>query len=112
MWLWNWAFPMPRSVLIPIIASLLLISPVLAASRVPGGGGLPALPDAQASMQRRMMTAPKAVSPYPMNYSEHVARSLGIRDGGVALFDARTARDPMAPSVGLGGTMIRLRWRQ
>ncbi len=107
---------MPRSVCKPVITALLtailLAGPALAAGRIPGGGGLIALPDAQADMQRRMMTAPRPVSPYPMNYSDHVARSLGIRDGGVALFDARTARDPYAPSVSLGGTMIRLRWRQ
>lgn len=104
---------MPRPVLVPLIAALILAgAPALAASRIPGGGGLPTLPDAQANMQRQMMTAPRPVSPYPMNYSEHVARSLGIRNGGVALFDAQTARDPYAPSVSLGGSMIRLRWRQ
>ena len=97
------------------IAALVLAStaPALGASRIPGSGGLPALPNNQLQMQRQMMSSPKPVHPYPMNYAEHIAQSLGIRDGGVALYDAReSVRDPYTPSVSLGGIMIRLRWRQ
>ena len=104
---------MPRLPL--VIAGLLLLGalPAQAQGRIPGGGGVVIAPDAHAQMQRRMMTSPRPVAPYSMNYAEQVANSLGIRDGGVALYEAReSARDPYAPSVSLGGTMLRLRWRQ
>jgi len=106
---------MPRSGALSLGLALLLLAagPSFAAGRVPGGGGLPALPDVQQQMQRRMMTSPRPAAPYPMTYAEQVAQSLGIRDGGVSLYDARdSARDPYTPSVSLGGTTIRLRWRQ
>lgn len=92
---------------------LLAALPALGSGRIPGSGGLTALPDAQLQMQRKLRTTPRPASPYPMNYSEQVASSLGLRDGAVALYDAReAARGSYAPSVSLGGTMIRLRWRQ
>ena len=108
---------MPCSITLGLTAgiALLLLSlpPALAAGRIPGSGGLADLPDPQLQMQRKLRTAPKPVSPYPMNYAEQVASSLGLRDGGVALYDApQTARESYVPSVSLGGTMIRLRWRQ
>jgi hypothetical protein len=65
--------------------------------------------------------APKPVhddpqSPYPMNYSEEVAQSLGVRNGHMDVFSSRpAANDPLMPVVsgGLGGdgAMLKLQWR-
>jgi hypothetical protein len=98
--------------LIALAALTILATPAGAAGRVPGGGGLPARPNPELELQRRM--APEPVkSPYAMTYSEQVAQSLGLRRDGVSLYEAREdARNSYAPSISLGGTMLRLRWRQ
>ena len=95
-----------------VIAALTLLTvPASAESRVPGNGGLLPIPDPQMQMRRRMVEEPQAKSPYPMTYSEEVALGLGVREGGVSLYESRdAARNPYAPSVVLGGTMVRLRW--
>ena len=94
------------------IASLcLLAAPALAADRVPGGGGLLPLPNPQLQMQRQMNTARVEHGPYPMTYSEQVAQSLGVRNGRVDLIAPQTST-PYAPSLSVGGGMLRLRWNQ
>jgi hypothetical protein len=96
-----------------VIAVLtLLTAPASAGSRIPGNGGLMPIPDPQLQMRRRMVEEPPpAKSPYSMTYSEQVAQSLGVREGGVSLYESKdAARNPYAPSVSLGGTMLRLRW--
>ena len=96
-----------------VIAALTLLAvPASAGSRVPGNGGLLPIPDPQLQLRRRMVEEPPpAKSPYDMTYSEQVAQSLGVRDGGVSLYESKDAvRNPYAPSVVLGGTMVRLRW--
>jgi hypothetical protein len=95
-------------------ALALMAGPAGAAGRVPGSGGLLPQPNPQWEMQKRMATAEPAKSPYPMTYSEDVAQRLGLREGGVSLYDSArsSARNPYTPSVVLGGTMLRLRWRQ
>jgi hypothetical protein len=101
------------TLLIGIAVLTLLAAPAFGAGRVPGNGGLAPRLNPEWEMKKRMAAPEAARSPYPMTYSEQVARSLGLRDGGVSLYEAReTARNPYAPSVSLGGTMLRLRWRQ
>lgn len=98
--------------LIAIAALALLASPVAAGSRVPGSGGLLPPSNSQWEMQQRMAAPEPAKPTHPVTYSEQIAQSLGLRDGGVSLYEARdTARNPYAPSVVMGGTMLRLRWR-
>ena len=52
-------------------------------------------------------------SPYAMNYSDEVARNLGMTDGHMDLFSTRS--DPNTPyvsgGVDSGGAMLRLQWR-
>lgn len=54
------------------------------------------------------------VTPYPMNYSEEVARSLGTHDGGIDFTSGGNARDGYAPAVsmssGAGSPMLKLQW--
>jgi hypothetical protein len=102
---------MTRSGALAIAILVFGVLPAMAGNRVPGGGGLPPLPNPQLQMQRRMAALPAAPSPYPMTYTEQVARSLGVRDGRVDLLPAQ-ARNPYSPSVSLGGGMLRLRWSQ
>jgi hypothetical protein len=105
---------MPHAAVFPIVIAAVTIwaAPVLADSRVPGNGGLLPIPDPQRQMQRQIFTAPPSKSPYPMTYTEQVAQSLGLREDGVSLYESREAlRNPYTPSVTLGGTMLRLRWR-
>ena len=98
--------------LVAFAAMAPLASPASAAGRVPGGGGLMPPATSQWDAQRRI-TAEPVKSPYPVTYSEQVAQSLGLRDGGVSLYEGReSARNPFAPSVVVGGTMLRLRWKQ
>ena len=98
--------------LIALAALAILTTPAGAAGRLPGDGGLMLRPNPEIERQRRMMAEPER-SPYPRTYAEQIAQSLGLRDGGISLYDSRqTSRNPSAPSVSLGGTMIRLRWRQ
>ena len=49
-------------------------------------------------------------APYAMNYSEEVARSLKVQDGGLPLLP-RQQDNPYAPSVSFNGSMVRLRWQ-
>ena len=97
-----------------ITVGAMLASPAIAAGRVPGGGGLLPRSNPEWEMQRRMMLQEPARSPYPRNYAEEVAESLGVRKGQVDLVGARDiARNPYAPSVSMGaGALLRLRWRQ
>ena len=98
--------------LIAIAALTILAAPAGAAGRLPGDGGLMVRPNPEIERQRRMAAEPER-SPYARTYSEQIAQSLGLRDGGISLYESRqSARNPYAPSVSLGGTMIRLRWRQ
>ena len=46
-----------------------------------------------------------------MTYSEQVAKSLGVRDGGLELARPADRSDPYAPSVSFTGTALRLQWR-
>jgi hypothetical protein len=56
--------------------------------------------------------APGTPAPYPMTYSEQVAISLGVRDGGLALNPMPDRKaNPYAPSVSFNGSMLRLKWR-
>jgi hypothetical protein len=78
-----------------------------AGQRTPGGGGYtlkPLVTPIPAASQ------PPVPSPYAMTYSEQVAKSLGVMDGGLALLP-RQAANPYAPSVSFNGSMIRLKWR-
>lgn len=96
---------------IALAACGLLATPASAAR--PGGGGLMPLINPEREMQKRLATDAPAKSPYPMTYSEQAAQSLGLRKDGVSLFETRdAARNPYAPSVSLGGSMLRLRWQQ
>lgn len=54
-------------------------------------------------------------APYAMNYADDAARTLGVRDGHLQVFDAGAATgDPLVPSVkgGLdsGRPMLQLQW--
>ena len=89
----------------------LLAVPAAAAGNVPGSGGLLPVPNPHVQMQRQMNTAPVGRSPYPMTYSEQVAQSLGVRNGRVDLIAPQTS-SPYAPSLSVGGGMLRLRWNQ
>ena len=90
-------------------ALLALTVTAAAERRVPGGGGYILKP----LVMPLTASAPKApAAPYPMTYSEQVAISLGVRDGGLALNpmpDRQT--NPYAPSVSFNGNMLRMRWR-
>ena len=53
--------------------------------------------------------------PYPMNYAEEAAESLGFRDGHMDVFQTRPmGRNTMAPTlsggVGGDGAMLKLQW--
>jgi hypothetical protein len=89
-------------------AFLALAGTALAADRVPGSGGIIFKPlvQPQATIQ-----APMAPSPYPMNYSEQVAQSLGVRDGGLDLVRPADHSGSYTPSVSFNGSMLRLQWR-
>ena len=96
------------SLFLGCFAALALTAPALAEQHIIGGGGIilkPLQPQPQAS-------PPPPASPYPMNYSEEVAQSLQVRDGGLPLLPApdRSA-SPYAPSVSFNGSMVRLKWR-
>ena len=54
--------------------------------------------------------------PYPMNYTDEAAQTLGIRDGRMDLFSSRPiANNPLIPVLSGGisgnGAMLRLQWR-
>jgi hypothetical protein len=56
----------------------------------------------------------EAAPPYAMNYTDEVARSLGVRGGRMDLFDTGPADNPLVPALKGGvdgdGAMIRLQW--
>jgi hypothetical protein len=62
--------------------------------------------------------APKPVreenkSPYPMTYTDEVARSLGVKDGHVDVFSTQPVSSYMpsfSAGVDQGGAMFRLKW--
>jgi hypothetical protein len=62
--------------------------------------------------------APKPVgeenkSPYPMTYTDEVARSLGVKDGHVDVFSTQPVSSYMpsfSAGVDRGGAMFRLKW--
>jgi hypothetical protein len=99
--------------LVIVIAALALLAVPANAAR-PGGGGLMPRPNPEWEMQKRLAAANEpAKSPHPMTYSEQVAQSLGLRRDGISLYGSRdNFRNPYAPSVSLGGPMLRLRWQQ
>jgi hypothetical protein len=77
-----------------------------AAGPVPGSGGIIIKP----LIVQRPPEAGTAPSPYPMTYTEQVAKRLGLGAGGVALTPQDQA-NPYAPSVSFNGSMLRLKWR-
>ena len=99
--------------LVIVVAALALLATPVSAAR-PGSGGLMPLPNPEREMQKRLAAANEpAKSPYPMTYAEQVAQSLGLRRDGISLYGSRdNFRNPYAPSVSLGGPMLRLRWQQ
>ena len=62
--------------------------------------------------------APKPVreetkSPYPMTYTDEVARSLGVKDGHMDVFSTQPVSNYMpsfSAGVDKGGAMFRLQW--
>jgi hypothetical protein len=62
--------------------------------------------------------APKLVreennSPYPMTYTDEVARSLGVKDGHMDVFSTEPISNYMpsfSAGVDQGGAMFRLKW--
>lgn len=86
---------------------LALCAPALAEQRGPGGGGYSLKPLVTPAS---VTPPPAAASPYAMTYSEQVAKSLKVEDGGVGLL-ARQDGNPYAPSVSFNGNMLRLKWR-
>jgi len=78
-----------------------------AAGQAPGSGGVILKP---LVIQRPPETAP-APTPYPMTYTEQVARRLGLGEGGISLTGPRDRANPYAPSVSFNGSMLRLKWR-
>ncbi len=55
--------------------------------------------------------APGGGTPYPMTYTEQVAKRLGLGKDGVSLTGPRDRANPYAPSVSFNGSMLRLKWR-
>ncbi len=100
-------------VLVLVIAALGLLDAPASAGR-PGGGGLIPRPNPEWEMQKRLAAANEpAKSPYHMTYAEQVAQTLGLRKDGLSLYNSQdNLRNPYAPSVSLGGPMLRLRWQQ
>jgi hypothetical protein len=90
-----------------ILAAILVLGTVpAAAGPAPGGGGIVLKP---LIVQRPPETVTPP-SPYPMTYTEQVAKRLGLGSGGVALSPSDQA-NPYAPSVSFNGSMLRLKWR-
>jgi hypothetical protein len=95
--------------LVAAFALLALSVPAAAEQRILGGGGYTLKP--LVGPQQAVRT-PDAPGPYPMTYSEQVAISLGVRDGGLALNPMPDRKsNPYAPSVSFNGSMLRLKWR-
>lgn len=90
-----------------ILAAILVSGTIpAAAGPVPGSGGIIIKP----LIVQRPPEATAAPSPYPMTYTEQVARRLGLGSGGVDL-TPRDQANPYAPSVSFNGSMLRLKWR-
>ena len=88
-------------------AILALTATAGAEPRVPGSGGYvikPLIRTIPAS------ATPSEAAPYAQNYSEQVARRLGVRDGGLELLPPPEKGNPYAPSVSFNGSMLRLKW--
>ena len=88
------------------LALLALAGTASANDRAPGSGGITFKPLVQT---QAVIPAPAPSSRYAMTYSEQMAQSLGVRDGGLEL--ARPADRSYAPSVSFTGTALRLQWR-
>jgi hypothetical protein len=95
------------SLLIGCFAFLALTVTAAAEERIPGSGGISFKPLIRPQPD---LITPAPPSPYPMTYSEQVAQSLGVRDGGLDLVRSDHST-PFAPSVSLTGSMVRLQWR-
>jgi hypothetical protein len=95
------------SLLIGCFAFLALTVTAAAEQRTPGSGGISFKPLVRPQLD---LTTPAPPSPYPMTYSEQVAQSLGVRDGGLDLVRSSHAT-PYSPNVSLTGGMLRLQWR-
>ena len=94
--------------LIGCFAFLAMTVTAAAEQRTPGSGGISFKPLVRPEPD---LTRPVAApSPYPMNYSEQVAQSLGLRDGGLDLVRSDHST-PYAPSVSFNGSMLKLQWR-
>jgi len=93
-----------KAILAGCLALPALAGTAFANDRAPGGGGIVFKP-----LVQTQGAVPAAPSPYPMTYSEQVAQSLGVRDGGLDL--VRPTGRSYAPSVSFTGTMLRLQWR-
>lgn len=96
-----------RGILAGCLALLALAGTASANDRVPGSGDITFKP----LVQQTAIPAPAQLSPYPMTYSEQVAQSLGVRDGGLDLVRPADRSNSYAPSVSFTGTMLRLQWR-
>lgn len=92
--------------ILAVLAFALGVVPAMA-GQAPGGGGVFLKP---LVVQRPPETAP-APTPYPMTYSEQVAKRLGLGKDGVSLTGPRDRANPYAPSVSFNGSMLRLKWR-
>ena len=95
---------MVRAALLAVILTLGAV-PALAGP-TPGSGGIVIRP----LLLQRPPETTAAPSPYPMTYTEQVARRLGLGAGGVDL-TPREQSNPYAPSVSFNGSMLRLKWR-
>jgi hypothetical protein len=95
------------SLLIGCFAFLAMTVTAAAEQRSPGGGGISFKPLVRPGLD---MTTPAPPSRYPMNYSEQVAQSLGLRDGGVDLVRSDHPTT-YAPNVSFNGSMVKLQWR-
>jgi len=89
------------------VAVLAMTAGAHAEQRTLGGGGYVLKP---LVVPLAASAPPAPSSPYAMSYSEQVAKSLGVQDGGLGLLPRRDD-NPYAPSVSFNGSMIRLKWR-
>ena len=68
------------------------------------------MPPTQLQHAKEGKSAP--AEPYPMNYSDQMAQSLGVRDG---KWEAFTSKPPLTPSLnasmGSSGSMLKLQWQ-
>lgn len=95
-----------------LIAGFALLATTVTAAaeqRTPGGGGISFKPLVQVQGQPDL-ASPAPRSPYAMTYSEEVAQSLGVRNGGLDL--VRSEHTSLyAPNVSFNGSMVKLQWR-